>query len=161
MAVRLSALRAGRALPQGRSSGTHFCKRLSEPQGPKRLGKLKNSVTPSGLKPATFRLVACILVTKSWDSLTLVKSLNILETLARWIFWSRQNRRSVCPGSLLWLVPRISVRHSVCPEDARTRHKIMGGKAEFKSGTNWCNSQSCSTILNCICFAVPENRLRD
>jgi hypothetical protein len=41
-------------------SGTHFCQRLSEPQGlvrPEGLGKLKK-FTSSGLEPSTFRLVA-------------------------------------------------------------------------------------------------------
>jgi hypothetical protein len=33
MAVRLSELRADRALPPGRSSGTHFCYELGKPQG--------------------------------------------------------------------------------------------------------------------------------
>jgi hypothetical protein len=40
--------------------GTHFCYRLSEPQGLVRLeglGQLKNPLT-SGIEPATFRLVA-------------------------------------------------------------------------------------------------------
>jgi hypothetical protein len=43
------------------ASGTHFCQRLSKPQGlvrPEGLGKLKNSFISSCLEPATFRLVA-------------------------------------------------------------------------------------------------------
>jgi hypothetical protein len=43
------------------ASGTHFCYRLSKPQGlvrPEGLGKFKkNSFASSGLEPATFRLV--------------------------------------------------------------------------------------------------------
>jgi hypothetical protein len=41
-------------------SGTHFCWRLSEPQGlvwPEGLGKLKKFFHLVGLKPATFRLL--------------------------------------------------------------------------------------------------------
>jgi hypothetical protein len=66
MALRLSAHRTGRALlPQkhfSSASRTHFCKRLSEPQGlvwPAGLGKSKkkNLFTSSGLEPSTFRLV--------------------------------------------------------------------------------------------------------
>jgi hypothetical protein len=44
MAVRLSALRAGRALPAEISYGTHFCWRMSKPRAMVRLeglGKLK------------------------------------------------------------------------------------------------------------------------
>jgi hypothetical protein len=53
MAVRLSALRIGRALlPRNNylsASGTHFCKRLSKPQGlvrPEGLGKLESIHSP-------------------------------------------------------------------------------------------------------------------
>jgi hypothetical protein len=41
-------------------SGTHFCSRLSKPQGlvrPEGLGKFKN-ITSSGIEPATFQFVA-------------------------------------------------------------------------------------------------------
>jgi hypothetical protein len=40
MAVRLSALSDGRVLPPERFSGTHFCYRLSKPQGLVRLERL-------------------------------------------------------------------------------------------------------------------------
>jgi hypothetical protein len=43
------------------ASGTHFCFRLSKPQGLVRLegiGKLKNPMILSRFEPATFRLVA-------------------------------------------------------------------------------------------------------
>jgi hypothetical protein len=42
-------------------SDTHFCYKLSKPQGLMRLeglGKMKESFTSPGLEPATFRLVA-------------------------------------------------------------------------------------------------------
>jgi hypothetical protein len=39
MAVRLSALRAGRALPPRNLPGTHFCYRLSRPQGRSAAGR--------------------------------------------------------------------------------------------------------------------------
>jgi hypothetical protein len=58
MAVRLSALRVDRALSPEISSGTHFFKRLRAIVGLEGFGKLTNSVTTSGLEPATFRLVA-------------------------------------------------------------------------------------------------------
>jgi hypothetical protein len=58
MAVRLSALRAGRVLLPRNLPGTHFCRRLSRHivrlEG---LEQLKKS-TSSGLEPVTFRLVA-------------------------------------------------------------------------------------------------------
>jgi hypothetical protein len=65
MAVRLLVLRTGRtSLPQKHYyfyvSGTHFCQRLSKPQGLMRLeglGKFKK-ITSSGIEPTTFQLVA-------------------------------------------------------------------------------------------------------
>jgi len=46
MVVRLSALRTGRFDPPGNTPGTHFCWRLSRPQGHSAIGKImsmKNS----------------------------------------------------------------------------------------------------------------------
>jgi len=57
MVVRLSALRTGRFLPPGNTPGTHFCSRLSGPQGHSAIGGIM-SMTPSGIEPATFRFVA-------------------------------------------------------------------------------------------------------
>jgi hypothetical protein len=59
MAVRLSALHAGRDLPPEKYSGTNFCYTLSEHQGHRleRLGKLKKSITSLELEPTTFRFV--------------------------------------------------------------------------------------------------------
>jgi hypothetical protein len=51
MAVRLSALRAGRPLPTGRYDPRAIV-RLGG------LGQLKNPITSSGIEPATFQLVA-------------------------------------------------------------------------------------------------------
>ena len=54
--VRLSALRTGRFLPPGNIPGSHFCLRLSRPQGhsaARRIMSMKNSVTPSGIEPVT------------------------------------------------------------------------------------------------------------
>jgi hypothetical protein len=60
MAVRLSALRAGRPLPPRKIPGTHFLLesatvRLEE------LGQMKNPMTSSGTEPVTFRLAALCL----------------------------------------------------------------------------------------------------
>ena len=55
-----SALRAGRLYPQGNIPGTHFCQRLSQPQGHSATGRImstKNSNDTQGFEPANFRLV--------------------------------------------------------------------------------------------------------
>jgi hypothetical protein len=59
--VRLSALRTGRVYAPGNIPGTHFCYRLSRPQGHSATGRfmpMKNALTPSGIEPATCRFVA-------------------------------------------------------------------------------------------------------
>jgi hypothetical protein len=58
MAVR-SALRADRPLPPRKIPGTHFCQRLSRPQGHSSAGRIRyiEKNTSSGLEP-TFRFVA-------------------------------------------------------------------------------------------------------
>ena len=48
-------------LPPGKAPGTHFCQRLSRPQGHSAIGRImsmKNSMTSSGIEPAIFRFVA-------------------------------------------------------------------------------------------------------
>jgi len=48
-------------LPPGNTPGTHFCWRLSRPQGHSAIGRIismKIPMTPSGIEPATFRFVA-------------------------------------------------------------------------------------------------------
>ena len=48
-------------LPPGNSPGTHFCLRLSRPQGQSAIGRImsmKIPMTPSRIEPATFRFVA-------------------------------------------------------------------------------------------------------
>ena len=55
--VRLSALRTGRLYRPGNIPGIHFCWRLSRTQGHSATRRIM-SVTPSGIEPATFRLVA-------------------------------------------------------------------------------------------------------
>jgi hypothetical protein len=42
MAVRLSALRAGRSLPPRKIPGTQFCQRLSRPQGHSAAGRIRS-----------------------------------------------------------------------------------------------------------------------
>jgi hypothetical protein len=61
MAVRLSALLAGRPLPPGRILVLISVGGWVDPRAIVRmegLGKLKNPMTSSGIEPATFRLVA-------------------------------------------------------------------------------------------------------
>jgi len=58
---RLSALRTDRLLPPGNTPGTHFCYRLNRPQGHSAIGRtmsMKKLLTPTGIEPATFLLVA-------------------------------------------------------------------------------------------------------
>jgi len=60
--VSLSALRTDRLYHPGNIPGTHFFYRLSQPQGHSAAGRITSmkefSMTPSGIEPATFRLVA-------------------------------------------------------------------------------------------------------
>ena len=47
--------------PPGNAPGTHFCYRLSRPQGHSAIGRIlsmKNPLTLAGIEPATFRFVA-------------------------------------------------------------------------------------------------------
>ena len=49
-------------LPPGNTPGTHFCWRLSRPQGHSAIGMIlrqwKISMTPAGIEPATYRFIA-------------------------------------------------------------------------------------------------------
>jgi len=55
------SLRRRPLLPPGNAPGTHFCYRLSRPQGHSAIGKIlcewKFPMTPAGIEPATFRFV--------------------------------------------------------------------------------------------------------
>ena len=59
--VRLSALRTGRPLPPRNVPGTHFCWRLSRPQGHNAIGRILRQwnipMTPPGIEPAAFWFV--------------------------------------------------------------------------------------------------------
>ena len=55
-AVRLSALRTGRLYPAENISYTHFCYRLSRPEGHSTAGRIMS--TSSGIEPTNFRFVA-------------------------------------------------------------------------------------------------------
>jgi hypothetical protein len=56
--IRLSALLTDRLYLSGNIPGTHICQRLSRPPGCHRICQWKIPMTPSGIEPATFRLVA-------------------------------------------------------------------------------------------------------
>jgi hypothetical protein len=60
MKVVRSDLGTGRLYPAENMSGTHFWYRLNRPQGHSAAGRIM-SVTPSGIEPATSRLVALCL----------------------------------------------------------------------------------------------------
>jgi hypothetical protein len=63
MAVRLSALRAGRSLPPRKIPGTHFCQRLSRPQGHSAAGRVRSIEKPNDLVGIQTRdLLAFIIV---------------------------------------------------------------------------------------------------
>jgi hypothetical protein len=63
MAVRLSALRTDRALPPRKIPGTHFCQRLSRPQGLSEAEGIKSIEKSSNLiGNRTCDLPACIIV---------------------------------------------------------------------------------------------------
>jgi len=74
-------------LPPGNAPGTHFCWRLSRPQGHSAIGRIlcqwKFPMTPAGIEPATFRFVAQHLnhcataVPKRYHSVTSIQILPI------------------------------------------------------------------------------------
>ena len=66
--VRLSALTTSRPYHTGNIPGTHFCWRLSRPQGHSAAERIM-SVTPTGIEPATFQLQSPV-VTVCTTSLT-------------------------------------------------------------------------------------------
>jgi len=58
--VRLSAIRTGRLYPPGNIPGTHFCQRLSRPQGHSAAGRIVSTKNSSGtLGNRTHDLPAC------------------------------------------------------------------------------------------------------
>ena len=99
--IRLSALRTGRLYTTGNIPGTHFCYRLSRPQGhsaPEGLCQWKIPMTPSRTEPATFRLVAQF-------------PFNILSEIS----WIKQNNAPV-------------ILHHTCEKDLVTEHVSSDGE---------------------------------
>jgi hypothetical protein len=62
MAVRLSALRARRPLPPRMIPGTHFCYRLSRPQGHSAAGRIRSIEKSNDIGNRTRDLPACSIV---------------------------------------------------------------------------------------------------
>ena len=58
MVVRLSALRTGRFYPQEMLLVLIFVRVCIDPRAIRRIKSMKNPMTPAGIEPATFRLVA-------------------------------------------------------------------------------------------------------
>jgi hypothetical protein len=66
MAVRLSIILSGRPLPPRKIHGTHFCYRLSRPQGSIALGKIRsNKKSSKVIWIRTHDLLACSIVSQS------------------------------------------------------------------------------------------------
>jgi hypothetical protein len=64
MAVRMSALRAGRPLPPRKIPGTHLCQRLSRPQGHSAAGRIRSIEKIHLIGSHTRDLPACSLVSQ-------------------------------------------------------------------------------------------------
>ena len=80
----MSDLGTARLYPQEIFLWTHFCYRLSRPQGHCMAGNImsmkKLAMTPSGMEPATFRLVAHCLNQKShWVPHTYIRNRSIIQ----------------------------------------------------------------------------------
>jgi hypothetical protein len=79
MAVSLSALRAGRPLPPRKIPGTHFCERLSRPQGHSAAGRIRSiekSIDLIGTR--TRNLPACRIVPQPT---TLPRAMNVSQSV--------------------------------------------------------------------------------
>jgi hypothetical protein len=72
MAVWLSALRAGRALPPRNLPGTHFCKKLSGPQGHSAAGRIRSIEKIHLIGTRTRDLPACSIVPQPTTSVLLL-----------------------------------------------------------------------------------------
>ena len=86
--VRLSALRTGRLYTPLNIPGTHLYQRLSRLHGQSAVGRLcqgKIPLTPSGIEPATFQLLAQCLRPRL-EAVTNMKS-------SRWLVFGRFNRK--------------------------------------------------------------------
>ena len=87
MVVWMSTLRTSHFLPPQNNPGTHFCQRLSRPQGHSAIGRIM-SMTPSGIEPAPPDLQRNTLTTVLSRSLV-----NWLPTrIFRCLIWKKQDK---------------------------------------------------------------------
>jgi len=78
--VSLSALRTSRLYPQGNIVGTHFCLKLSQPQGHSEVGRIKSMKNSNGnVGNGTRDLPACSTVPQTTAPPHIPKALKALQ----------------------------------------------------------------------------------
>jgi hypothetical protein len=90
MAVRLSALRAGRPLPPRKIPGTHICYRLSRPQGHSAAGWIRSIEKIHLIGTQTRDLPACSIVPQLTTLPLLVCSYQTIRTAAAWMWHKKR-----------------------------------------------------------------------